>query len=84
MSRLAAAAALASLAAGAIAGAASGGSLPPYARTAQADPAPFDSHYAWRLVREQVAVGQRPAGSPQLRRVAKKLRPLLPNGHFES
>jgi glutaminyl-peptide cyclotransferase len=30
-----------------------------------------------------VAVGQRPAGSPQLRRLARKLRPMLPHGRFE-
>jgi glutaminyl-peptide cyclotransferase len=35
------------------------------------------------LVREQVAVGLRPAGSPQLRALAERLRPLLPNGRFE-
>ena len=35
------------------------------------------------LVRRQVAVGQRPAGSPQLRRLADQLRPMLPNGTFE-
>ncbi len=35
------------------------------------------------LVYRQVGVGQRPAGSPQLRRLATKLRPLLPNGRFE-
>jgi glutaminyl-peptide cyclotransferase len=43
----------------------------------------FDSDRAWRLVRQQVAVGQRPAGSPQLRRLAADLRPLLPDGRFE-
>jgi Peptidase family M28 len=43
----------------------------------------FDSDRAWRLVRQQVDVGQRPAGSPQLRRLAEELRPLLPNGRFE-
>jgi glutaminyl-peptide cyclotransferase len=43
----------------------------------------FDSDRAWRLVRRQVAVGQRPAGSPQLRRLAAELRPLLPDGRFE-
>lgn len=50
------------------------------------DPSPaadFDSEAAWRLVERQVAFGQRPAGSPQLRRLATKLRPLLPSGHFE-
>jgi glutaminyl-peptide cyclotransferase len=43
----------------------------------------FDSDRAWQLVRQQVAVGQRPAGSPQLRRLAERLRPLLPDGRFE-
>jgi glutaminyl-peptide cyclotransferase len=43
----------------------------------------FDSDRAWRLVRQQVAVGQRPAGSQQLRRLAAELRPLLPDGRFE-
>ena len=43
----------------------------------------FDSDRAWRLVRRQVAHGQRPAGSPQLRRLAARLRPLLPGGRFE-
>src|SRR5688572_13569919 len=44
----------------------------------------FDSNRAWRLVRQQVAYGQRPAGSPQLRRLAVRLRRLLPNGRFEA
>jgi Zn-dependent M28 family amino/carboxypeptidase len=35
------------------------------------------------LVQRQVAVGQRPAGSPQLRHLADQLRPMLPNGTFE-
>jgi glutaminyl-peptide cyclotransferase len=35
------------------------------------------------LVDRQVAVGQRPAGSPQLRHLAAELRPLLPDGRFE-
>ena len=43
----------------------------------------FDPDRAWRLVRQQVAYGQRPAGSPQLRRLAVRLRPLLPSGRFE-
>jgi len=43
----------------------------------------FDSNRAWRLVRQQLAYGQRPAASPQLRRLALRLRPLLPNGRFE-
>jgi glutaminyl-peptide cyclotransferase len=43
----------------------------------------FDADQAWSLVERQVAVGQRPAGSPQLRALAVRLRRLLPNGHFE-
>jgi glutaminyl-peptide cyclotransferase len=44
----------------------------------------FDSGRAWALVRKQLAHGQRPAGSPQLRSLARELRPLLPGGHFET
>lgn len=44
----------------------------------------FDANRAWRLVELQLAAGQRPAGSPQLRRLAVRLRRLLPNGHFEA
>jgi Zn-dependent M28 family amino/carboxypeptidase len=36
-----------------------------------------------RLVRLQLAAGQRPAGSPQLRRVAVRLKALLPAARFE-
>jgi glutaminyl-peptide cyclotransferase len=43
----------------------------------------FDANRAWRLVRQQLAYGQRPAGSPQLRRLAVRLRALLPGGRFE-
>jgi glutaminyl-peptide cyclotransferase len=43
----------------------------------------FDADRAWSLVARQVAVGQRPAGSPQLRALAARLRLLLPNGRFE-
>jgi glutaminyl-peptide cyclotransferase len=43
----------------------------------------FDAQRAWQLVERQVAHGQRPAGSLQLRRLANALRPLLPNGRFE-
>jgi glutaminyl-peptide cyclotransferase len=35
------------------------------------------------LVDRQVAVGQRPAGSPQLKRLAEALRGMLPDGRFE-
>jgi Peptidase family M28 len=43
----------------------------------------FDAPRAFALIRRQVAVGQRPAGSAQLRALAEQLRPLLPNGRFE-
>jgi Peptidase family M28 len=43
----------------------------------------FDSPAAWRLVKQQVAVGQRPAGSPQLRKLAVRLRTMLPGGRFQ-
>ena len=43
----------------------------------------FDSGAAWRLAEEQVDVGQRPAGSTQLRRLAERLRRMLPEGRFE-
>ena len=43
----------------------------------------FDERRAMRLVRMQLAVGQRPAGSPQLRALAERLRRLLPAGRFE-
>jgi glutaminyl-peptide cyclotransferase len=36
------------------------------------------------LVEGQVEVGQRPAGSPQLRELAEELRPQLPGGEFEA
>jgi hypothetical protein len=44
----------------------------------------FDAARAMRLIRLQVSYGQRPAGSPQLRRLAARLRPLLPHGHFDA
>jgi glutaminyl-peptide cyclotransferase len=43
----------------------------------------FDAAAAWSLLQRQVAVGPRPAGSPQLRQLAMQLRPLLPGGTFE-
>jgi glutaminyl-peptide cyclotransferase len=49
----------------------------------QGAPDRLASERAWRLVRLQVEVGQRPAGSPQLRELARRLRSLLPAGHFE-
>jgi hypothetical protein len=44
----------------------------------------FDAAYAYRLTSRQVTYGQRPAGSPQLRRLAVVLRGLMPHGRFEN
>jgi glutaminyl-peptide cyclotransferase len=46
-------------------------------------PARFDSGRAWDLIKLQLAYGQRPAGSPQLRALAEKLRPRMHGGRFE-
>lgn len=43
----------------------------------------FNASKAWRLIKQQLQYGQRPAGSPQLRRLARKLKADLPRGHFE-
>jgi hypothetical protein len=43
----------------------------------------FDAGRAFALLRSQVAVGQRPAGSRALRRVAVRLRARLPRARFE-
>jgi hypothetical protein len=44
----------------------------------------FDAGRAFRLIRAQVAVGQRPAGSARLRALALRLRARLPDGRFEA
>ena len=44
----------------------------------------FDAARAFRLLRAQVAVGQRPAGSQRLRALAERLRRQLPSGRFEA
>ena len=44
----------------------------------------FDADRAWSLIKLQLHSGQRPAGSPQLRALATKLRPRLPGGRFEA
>jgi glutaminyl-peptide cyclotransferase len=43
----------------------------------------FDAPRAFALIRRELTYGQRPAGSPQLRRLADVLRRALPNGRFE-
>ena len=44
----------------------------------------FDARRAWQMIEAQVEVGQRPAGSPRLRRLAARLRAVLPRGRFEA
>ena len=44
----------------------------------------FDSARAWEALKYQVALGPRPAGSPQLAKLAAYLRARLPRGHFEA
>jgi glutaminyl-peptide cyclotransferase len=43
----------------------------------------FDADRAWRLLEDQVAIGPRPAGSPQSKALADKLKASLPNGRLE-
>jgi hypothetical protein len=67
-----------------------GGAAAPARQTGPLGPVPvahvdrFDEARAFRLMRRQVAVGQRPAGSAKLRALAGRLRPLLPHGRFEA
>jgi glutaminyl-peptide cyclotransferase len=44
----------------------------------------FDVDAAWDLIKLQVDAGQRPAGSPQLRRLATDLRGQMPDARFET
>jgi len=44
----------------------------------------FDSAAAWALLREQVELGPRPAGSKASRRLAETLRRMLPKGRFQA
>jgi glutaminyl-peptide cyclotransferase len=43
----------------------------------------FDADAAWKLTQLQVDAGQRPAGSPQLRKLADKLKARLPHARYE-
>jgi glutaminyl-peptide cyclotransferase len=43
----------------------------------------FDERRAFALLRMQVELGPRPAGSPTSRTLAERLRRLLPNGRFQ-
>ncbi len=58
-----------------------GGSAAPTRTRPRADR--FDAPAAFELIRRQVAIGQRPAGSAPLRRLAERLRRALPRGRFE-
>jgi glutaminyl-peptide cyclotransferase len=57
------------------------------ATPARTDPAPvvnrFDGARAWRLLVHQVGLGPRPAGSPQLAKLAEYIRARIPNGRTE-
>jgi glutaminyl-peptide cyclotransferase len=44
----------------------------------------FDAPHAFALIRRELRYGQRPAGSPALRRLAEVLRRQLPGGRFEA
>jgi glutaminyl-peptide cyclotransferase len=44
----------------------------------------FDERAAFKLLREQVELGPRPAGSAASRRLAARLRTLVPNGRFQA
>jgi hypothetical protein len=61
----------------------SGGAGDGAAKARQAKVDAFDSAAAWRLLKSQVALGPRPAGSPASRTLARRLRRLLPRGRFE-
>jgi hypothetical protein len=44
----------------------------------------FDSARAWKHLKYQVALGPRPAGSPESQKLAAYLRKRLPRGHYEA
>ena len=66
-----------------VAGCGSGDETSSTTAPAEAAAGAFDADAAWALIRDQVDVGQRPAGSPQLQKLAEELRAQLPNGRFE-
>ena len=53
-------------------------------RAGEAAPDRFDSAAAWRLLREQVELGPRPAGSPASRRLAERLRGCCRGGRYQA
>lgn len=44
----------------------------------------FDEDRAWTWLRRQVALGERPAGSPESRRLAAQIRRALPRGRYQA
>ena len=56
-------------------------------RPARAAPTPklnrFDGAAAFRLLRRQVELGPRPAGSPESRRLARLLKRIVPRGRYQ-
>lgn len=57
------------------------GAQPPAAAAAPVDR--FDGRAAFRLLRGQVELGPRPAGSPESRVLAERLRRIVPRGRFQ-
>jgi glutaminyl-peptide cyclotransferase len=51
--------------------------------TASAKVDRFDSRAAWKLLREQVELGPRPAGSHASRKLAARLLKLMPHGRYQ-
>jgi hypothetical protein len=43
----------------------------------------FDGQRAWKLLERQVALGERPAGSPASRKLAAYLKRRVPNGRYQ-
>lgn len=66
-----------------LAGCGDGGETGAEQATSAASTGAFDEASAWRLIELQVGYGQRPAGSPQLRRLGAQLRQRMPSAHFE-
>ena len=54
---------------------------PPRAAALQVDR--FDGARAFRLLRRQVELGPRPAGSPESRRLARLLKRIVPSGRYQ-
>jgi hypothetical protein len=61
-----------------------GSSAPVETAVARAPVDRFDEARAFGWVRRQVAIGPRPAGSPESRRLARLLRARLPGGRFQA